>query len=164
MWEDWEPWTQALHIPGLQDCAQRGGLRLGLQVGRLSLLIQIWSHVLRLTKWCESISYRARVSSSQDIGNCLLSDIKPEDLRDVGDVVKVSQLKVCFRNNFISILQDSSWNIYSVSFDLNCINGNSQGTVSPLRPSGDPSHAINPPSNTHCTSDCVTWRGWLEQC
>ena len=46
--------------------------------------------MLRLTKWCESISFRSRVSSSQDIGNCLLSDIKPESLRDVGDVVKVS--------------------------------------------------------------------------
>lgn len=54
------------------------------------LQTKLWIIVRRLTKWCESISFRSRVSSSQDIGNCLLSDIKPENLRDVGDVVKVS--------------------------------------------------------------------------
>ena len=47
----------------------------------------------RLTTWCQSISYRPSYTSSssqsQDIGNCLLSDIKPDQLRDVGDLVKV---------------------------------------------------------------------------
>ena len=53
-------------------------------------MTKLYIIVRRLTKWCESISFRSRVSSSQDIGNCLLSDIKPDNLRDVGDVVKVS--------------------------------------------------------------------------
>ena len=53
----------------------------------------------RLTTWCQSMSYRTRYSSSsssqsQDIGNCLLSDIKPDQLRDVGDLVKVSGVNI----------------------------------------------------------------------
>ena len=34
-------------------------------------------------------------------------------------------------------LQDSSWNIYSVSFEADCMNGNEPGTTSPVRPSGE---------------------------
>ena len=75
----------------------------------------------RLTTWCQSVSYRPSYSSNQaDIGNCLLSDIKAEELRDVGDFVK-----------------DASWDIYTVSFDSSCLNGNNPGTTSPVRPSGD---------------------------
>ena len=75
----------------------------------------------RLTTWCQSVSYRPSFSANQaDIGNCLLSDIKAEELRDVGDFVK-----------------DASWDIYTVSFDSSCLNGNNPGTTSPVRPSGE---------------------------
>ena len=75
----------------------------------------------RLTTWCQSISYRPTYSSGQaDIGNCLLSDIKAEELRDVGDFVK-----------------DASWDIYTVSFDPSCLNGNNPGSTSQVRPAGE---------------------------
>ena len=75
----------------------------------------------RLTTWCQSISYRPTYSSGQaDIGNCLLSDIKAEELRDVGDFVK-----------------DASWDIYTVSFDPSCLNGNNPGSTSQVRPGGE---------------------------
>ena len=38
------------------------------------------------------VSYRPAASpANQDIGNCLLADIKPDQLRDVGDVAKVTE-------------------------------------------------------------------------
>ena len=41
------------------------------------------------TSWCNSISYRYSYNSATDIGNCLLSDTRVEDLRDPEDLVKV---------------------------------------------------------------------------
>ena len=41
------------------------------------------------TSWCNSISYRYSYNSVTDIGNCLLSDTRVDDLRDPEDLVKV---------------------------------------------------------------------------
>ena len=47
------------------------------------------------------VSYRPAASpANQDIGNCLLADIKPDQLRDVGDVAKVTELLHEGVNNF----------------------------------------------------------------
>ena len=34
-------------------------------------------------------------------------------------------------------VKDASWDIYTVSFDSSCLNGNNPGTTSPVRPSGE---------------------------
>ena len=34
-------------------------------------------------------------------------------------------------------MKDASWDIYTVSFDSSCLNGNNPGTTSPVRPSGE---------------------------
>ena len=47
------------------------------------------------------VSYRPAASpANQDIGNCLLADIKPDQLRDVGDVAKVTECQHEGVNNF----------------------------------------------------------------
>jgi len=73
------------------------------------------SQACRLTNWCQSMSYRSSSfsgSSSQDIGNCLLSHFKPEKLSsDVGK----------------NLVKDPSWDVYSVSFESNCMSGGDPG-------------------------------------
>ena len=50
--------------------------------------------------------------------------------------------------------QDSSWNIYSVSFEADCMNGNEPGTASPVRPSGEREIDDFLTNSTHFTLTC----------
>ena len=56
---DWQLWAQTLHLPGLQDSAQCGGLCPGLQVteDNLNISLLIWT-------WCPGWPSGVRVSAS----------------------------------------------------------------------------------------------------
>ena len=53
--------------------------------------------------------------------------------------------------------QDSSWNIYSVSFEADCMNGNEPGTTSPVRPSGERGEFGHSTANTPTSSTSWLW-------
>ena len=53
--------------------------------------------------------------------------------------------------------QDSSWNIYSVSFEADCMNGNEPGTTSPVRPSGERGELGPSTANTPITTTSWLW-------
>ena len=50
--------------------------------------------------------------------------------------------------------QDSSWNIYSVSFEADCMNGNEPGTTSPVRPSGESGESL-------ASAQPTPWRDYI---
>ena len=59
MREDWQLWAQTLHLPGLQDSAQCGGLCPGLQVTEDNLYIS-----LLICSWCPGWPSGVRASAS----------------------------------------------------------------------------------------------------
>jgi len=69
--------------------------------------------------WCKSFSYSFSPKATAMLGNCLLSDIHGEDLRDPEDLVK-----------------DSIWNIYKVDRESSCIGNGSPypPTIKPTKP------------------------------